>query len=138
MKLKEFIGTNDRFAYNSGIEIVSVTEDYAVTRLVVTNEHLNAGGVCQGGAIFTLADTALALVANSRLLLTFTIDATISYHKAVLEGEVLTAEARALCAHPKIPSYEVRVANAKGELVASFRSTCYCKQVALKGVDGLE
>ena len=138
MTLKEFIGANDRFAKKTGIEIVSVAEDFAVARLAVTSEHLNAGGVCQGGAIFTLADTALALIANSRLMLTFTIDATISYHKAVPEGELLTAEARALCMHPKIPAFEVKVTNTKGELVASFRSTCYNKQVALKDIEGLE
>jgi acyl-CoA thioesterase len=136
--LKDFIGKCDRFAAKVGVELVSVSEDAARTQLVVTAEHLNAGGVCQGGAIFTLADTALALTANSGLLLTLSVDAAIYYHKAAVLGDVLTADAVVVCAHPKIPSFEVKVVNQRGELVASFKSTCYTKNVQLKGVEGLE
>ena len=138
MTLKDFIGKGDRFAVNSGVEVISVSEGAARTQLVVTTEHLNAGGVCQGGAIFTLADTALALAANSGFMLTLSVDAAIYYHKAAVVGDVLTADAVVVCAHPKIPSFEVKVANQRGELVASFKSTCYTKNVQLKGVEGLE
>ena len=138
MTLKDFIGKGDRFAVNSGVEVITVSEDAARTQLVVTPEHLNAGGVCQGGAIFTLADTALALAANSHLMLTLSIDAAIYYHKAAMVGDTLTADAVAVCAHPKIPSFEVKVTNQRGELVASFKSTCYTKNARLNGVEGLE
>ena len=56
----------DRFAANAGVELMEVTPGYAKARMMVTIEHLNAGGVCQGGALFTLADLAFAAVANSR------------------------------------------------------------------------
>ena len=138
MTLKDFIGKGDRFAVNSGVEVITVSEDAARTQLVVTPEHLNAGGVCQGGAIFTLADTALALVANSQLMLTLSIDAAIYYHKAAMVGDTLTADAVSVCAHPKIPSFEVKVTNQRGELVASFKSTWYTKNARLNGVEGLE
>lgn len=138
MTLKDFIGKGDRFAANSGVEALSVSAGKASTRLVVTPEHLNAGGVCQGGAIFTLADTALALVANSNLMLTLSIDAAIYYHRGAVVGDVLTAEAVVVCAHPKVPSFEVKVCNQRGELVASFKSTCYTKNVQLQGVETLE
>jgi len=138
MTVKEFIGTRDRFAANSGVKAEAVAIDYGKTTLVVTKEHLNAGGVCQGGAIFTLADTALALAANSRLSLTLSIEASIYYHKAALEGDILTAEARVVCAHPKLPSYEVEVKNGNGDLIASFRSISYNKRIPLDGVEGLE
>lgn len=138
MTLKDFISNCDRFAANTGVKVVSVSEERATAQLLVTAEHLNAGGVCQGGAIFTLADTALACIANSHLKLTLSIEASIHYHKAAFEGETLTAEAVALCAHPKIPSFDVRVTNERGDLIASFKSTCYTKQIAIEGVDTLE
>ena len=47
-------------------------------------------------------------------------------------------EAVALCPHPKIPAFEVKVTNQRGELIASFKSTCYTKKAALNGVTGLE
>ena len=60
MTLKDFLNQGDRFAANAGARIVEVREGYSRAEMTVTREHLNAGGVCQGGALFTLADIALA------------------------------------------------------------------------------
>ena len=46
MTLKDFLSQNDRFAANSGCLLKEVREGYARAELVVTSEHLNAGGVC--------------------------------------------------------------------------------------------
>ena len=64
MTAQEFF-KNDRFATNAGVELIEIKEGYSKARLVITAEHLNAGGRTQGGAIFTLADLALAAAANS-------------------------------------------------------------------------
>ena len=58
MTAQEFF-KNDRFATNAGVELIEIKEGYSKARLVITAEHLNAGGRTQGGAIFTLADLAL-------------------------------------------------------------------------------
>ena len=57
MTAQEFF-KNDRFATNAGVELIEIKEGYSKARLVITAEHLNAGGRTQGGAIFTLADLA--------------------------------------------------------------------------------
>ena len=54
MTAQEFF-KNDRFATNAGVELIEIKEGYSKARLVITAEHLNAGGRTQGGAIFTLA-----------------------------------------------------------------------------------
>ena len=64
MTAQEFF-KNDRFATNAGVELIEIKEGYSKARLVITAEHLNAGGRTQGGAIFTLADLALAAAAQS-------------------------------------------------------------------------
>ena len=138
MTLKEFITKGDRFAANAGAELVTIKEGYASARMTVTEEHLNAGGVCQGGAIFTLADVALAAVANTGLSLTFAIDSSIFYHRSAQLGDTLTAEAVAVSSHPKVPYCEVKVKNQNDILIASFQATCYTKRVALEGIDSLE
>ena len=69
MTLSELL-KNDRFARAAGVEILDIRPGYAKARMKVTEKHLNAGGVCQGGALFTLADLAFAAVANSRGRLT--------------------------------------------------------------------
>ena len=64
MTISEFL-QNDRFAVNAGVELLKTRSGYAKARMMITPEHLNGGGVCQGGAIFTLADLAFAAATNS-------------------------------------------------------------------------
>ena len=138
MTLKEFISQGDKFAAYAGARLVTVKDGYAKSQLTVAEKHLNAGGVCQGGAIFTLADVALAAVSNAGLQLTFAINSSIFYHRSAMLGDTLTAEAVAVSKHPKVPYCEVSVRNQDGTLIASFQATCYSKRVALENVDALE
>ena len=55
----------DRFATDSGMEVVSISDDEAVTRVVLNDGHKNAYGGIMGGAIFTLADFAFAILSNN-------------------------------------------------------------------------
>ena len=78
MTAQEFF-KNDRFATNAGVELIEIKEGYSKARLVITAEHLNAGGRTQGGAIFTLADLALAAAANSHGTLAFSLSSNITF-----------------------------------------------------------
>lgn len=44
-KYKEFFRA-DRFAANAGVELLEVKPGYAKAQMLVTEAHLNAGGVC--------------------------------------------------------------------------------------------
>ena len=55
---------NDRFAMEAGIKLTEVRPGYAKAELKVNEHHLNAGNVVQGGALFTLADLAIAAAAT--------------------------------------------------------------------------
>ena len=46
---------DDRFATENGIELVELTEEYAVAKMELTARHRNAMNNVMGGAIFTLA-----------------------------------------------------------------------------------
>ncbi len=130
MKLKEFLNQSDRFAANVGARLTEVEEGRAVAEMTVTKEHLNAGGVCQGGALFTLADLAFAAVANSRNLLTLSLNANITFLRAVSSGYVY-AEAVETFNHAKIPFIEVRITDEEGCPVAVFTSSGYRKKTEL-------
>ncbi len=127
MNIQQFLNTNDRFAAAAGCRIIEVTEGRAVATMTVTHEHLNAGGVCQGGAFFTLADLALAAVMNSRGQLTFGIQNNIMYLSSAHEGDVLTAEAIEIIDHHKIPAVEVRITNQEGRLLCYVTGMAYRK-----------
>ena len=64
MTLKDYLNAGDRFAANCGARLTEVAPGSAVAVMEVTQAHLNAGDVCQGGAIFTLADLVFAALVN--------------------------------------------------------------------------
>lgn len=131
-QFKEFFKA-DRFAANAGVELLEVKPGFAKAKMLVTKEHLNAGGVCQGGALFTLADLAFAAVANSHQQLTLSVAANITFLRSVKEGYVY-AEALEVFNHHRIPFIEVRMTDEAGELVAVMTSSGYRKTVEiLKG-----
>ena len=136
MTLKEYLSQNDRFAANSGCILKEVREGYARAELLVTKEHLNAGGVCQGGAYFTLADIALAAVMNSRGGLTFGIENNIMFLHSAKVGDTLTAEATEVFNHHRIPYVDVRITNQLGELCCVVTGLAYRKEAKLP-VEGL-
>lgn len=125
MTLKDYLNSNDRFAAGCGAQLVEVAPGTAAAIMEVTPEHLNAGGVCQGGAIFTLADLVFAALVNQRENLTFAINSTIYYHVSAREGDTLRAEGRISCDHHRIPSAEVEVTNQDGVRIASFTGQAY-------------
>jgi acyl-CoA thioesterase len=130
MDVKKYM-MNDHFAVNASIELTEVYEGGATARMIVSEMHLNAGGVCQGGALFTLADLASAAVANSHEKLTLSIESNIAFFNPAKFGTVLTATAAEVRDHHKLPYIEVRITDDQGLLIALFGSMGYRKNVAL-------
>ncbi len=130
-KIADFLNKNDRFAADAGCRIVEMEEGRAVAEMTVTSHHLNGGGVCQGGALFTLADLALAAVMNSRGQLTFGIENNIMFMASARVGDRLRAEAREVADHPKIPTVEARITNQNGQLLCVVTGVAYRKKEAL-------
>lgn len=116
----------DRYAAHSGIELVDVKPGYALTRMEIEDYHLNAVGVVQGGAIFTLADLAFAAACNSEGQLVLALNASINYFKPGLKG-YLKAEAIKVSETRKTAFYEVTITDAKGDIIARFSGTGFKK-----------
>jgi acyl-CoA thioesterase len=131
MNIQEILNRTDRFAANAGCQITEVDEHHAVAEMTVTAEHLNGGHVCQGGALFTLADLAIAALMNHSGQLTFGISNSIMYVSSAKEGDVLRAEAVSVSNHPKIPSVEVRVTNQDNRLICHVTGMGYRKNTSL-------
>ena len=110
MTLKDFLNEGDKFAKYIGIDLVEVKPGTAKATMTVTEHHMNAGNICQGGALFTLADLVFAAL-SAKL------------------GDVLTAEGHFTSRHPKIPAAQVQVKDQNGTIIATFHAQGYTKRM---------
>ena len=131
MNIQELLNTTDRFAANAGCRITDVDDRHAMAVMTVENRHLNGGNVCQGGALFTLADLAIAALMNSSGQLTFGISNSIIFAASARQGDTLRAEAVHVANHHKIPSVEVTVTNQSGTVICHVTGLGYRKSVPL-------
>lgn len=129
MEIKEYF-EGDHFAHSIGVKLIDAGKGYAKACMEITNNHLNGGGVCQGGAIFTLADFAFAVATNSHAQLTFSITSNINFFRSESKG-TLYAEAKEIFSHKRLGNCEVRITNEAGELIATFNGMGYRKETKL-------
>ena len=125
-KIKDLLNENDRFAKHNNIRVVDVKEGYAETEMVINENHINAAGVVQGGAIFTLADLAFGAASNSYGVLNLSLSSTISFIRPAKTGR-LRAIAKEISKTKKISIYQIEVFDDSGNLVASMQGLAYSK-----------
>jgi acyl-CoA thioesterase len=130
MDLKEFF-RRDQFAAHCDIELLEITPGGARTRMEVKECHLNGLRTVHGGALFTLSDFTFAAACNSHGTVAVALNANISFLKAVGSG-TLYAEAREVSVSPKIGTYEIKVTNENGDLIATFQGIAYRKKEKLE------
>ena len=123
--LKDFLNEGDRFAATNGMQVTEIREGYARAEMKVEARHLNAAGVCQGGAYFTLADLAFAAVTNSCGIVTLGIQNSITFLQSAHEGDTLIAEAYETFNHHRLPFCEMRITNQNGDLLCVVTGSAY-------------
>jgi len=119
---------NDRFAVLTGIKLLEAAEGFAKGELTITDKHLNANDVVQGGVLFTLADFVTGVASNSHGEMAASVSAHMNFMRSSHPGDVLTAEAQEQFLHKRLGNYQVNVTNQLGELVATLETTVYRKE----------
>lgn len=120
----------DRFAMLTGIEVVDFGPGWATVRMTIRDDHRNALGMVQGGALFTLADLAFAVAGNSHGTVAVGIQASINFVNPGQNG-VLTAKAREVTRNHRLGTYIVEITDEQGIVLASFQGTGYRKDKPL-------
>ncbi len=121
----EAVFANDRFATQAaGCRVVEGGRGRAVCEMELGDIHRNAMGNVMGGAIFTLADFALAISCNIGEEPTVSVDSNISFLRAT-KGAKLTATS--VCDKPgrHLGFYTVTVKDDLDKDVARMTATCY-------------
>lgn len=105
-----------------------VQAGYCKIEMRIRDEFLNHVAIVHGGITFSLADAAFAYASNSHNRIAVALDVSISFPRAALAGDTLTAVAQEEFLGEKTAIYRVTVTNQKQELIAIFNGTVYRKK----------
>ena len=123
-EVRELFG-RDRFATEAcGCRVVEASRGCAVCEFDISEGHLNAMGSVMGGAIFTLADFALAICCNLGEQPTVSVSNTIEFLSAA-KGTKLIATCTPDKSGSSLGFYTVDVADDLGTPVAKMTATCF-------------
>ncbi|MCY3989255.1 MAG: hydroxyphenylacetyl-CoA thioesterase PaaI [Gammaproteobacteria bacterium] len=112
---------NDRASKEMGLELGEVTPGEASVHLTVRPDMLNGHGVCHGGVIFAMADTAFAFACNSLNRRAIAMHCSISFIEKVDAGARLTAHASGVAVYGRNGIFDVTVTDDQGVKIAEFR-----------------
>ncbi len=111
----------DNAAQHLGMKLVSVAPGRATMTMLVKDTMTNGHGLCHGGYIFTLADTAFAYACNSYGQRTVAQSAQIAFIAPGKRGMTLTAEAAERQRGERSGIYDITVRDETGTIIAEFR-----------------
>ena len=121
----ESMWRDDIASQELGMRIEVTGPGAAEARFEVRRNMVNGHGVCHGGYIFTLADSAFAFACNTYDRMTFAASASIEFVKPARLGDELVAVASEGCRGGRTGIYDVSVRNQNNDLVAIFRGRSY-------------
>lgn len=122
-ELNDFFG-HDRFAEHVGCRIVEGSVGHGVAELAIEDHHRNALGNVMGGAIFTLADFALALASNIGVAPSVSVSSAVDYMSAS-RGTRLIATCNVDKSGRHLGFYTTDVTDDTGRRIARVTTTVY-------------
>lgn len=117
----------DRYVKANGVVIDLANSEYAICSIDVNENHLNAGDCVQGGMVYTLADFAFAVLANTIHPVTVTQSASISYIAPAYNCKKLFAKAREIARVKHNCVVEVTVYDENEKTVAVMTANGFIK-----------
>jgi acyl-CoA thioesterase len=107
-----------------GIELLDAAPGCVRVAMTVRADMVNGHGICHGGVLFTLADSAFAFACNSHGQPMVAAGASIEFLAPAPRGARLTATATETSRTSRGGIYDVVVAAETGEPLAYFRGRC--------------
>jgi acyl-CoA thioesterase len=113
---------NDAASRGLGMTIDHIAAGQARMSMRVRPEMVNGHGLCHGGFIFALADSAMAFAANSHGERAVAQHAAVTFVRPGRLGETLVAKAEERSRSGRSGIYDVQVTGSSdGSVVAEFR-----------------
>ena len=111
----------DRLMTLLGVELLEGRPGHVCLRYVVQENIVQRHGICHGGVIFSLADAACGIAANSAERAAVTQTCSISFLKPAPVGTVLIATAREKSRSGRTVVMDVDVTDEDGNAIADLR-----------------
>jgi len=111
-----------------GMDIDAIGPGWATVSMTVRADMLNGFGICHGGFITLLADSAFAYACNSYNELTVAAGIVVDFVAPVHVGDRLSAEAREVARSGRSGVYDVTVTNQNDEKVAVLRGRSFTQK----------
>jgi acyl-CoA thioesterase len=115
---------NDKFATNAGMQVESFSDDEVICSVELTDDHKNANGGIMGGAIFTLADLAFAVLVNNIHKPSVAAQVSINYLSGA-KGKKLYARSSCIKTGRSTTVASVDIYDELGTKVALFTGTAF-------------
>lgn len=117
--------SEDKFATEACKAVITeARKGFAICECTIEPIHLNAHGGVMGGALFTLADFALAVASNVGEAPTVSVMNAIEFVSGA-KGAKLIATCEADKTGRSLGFYRVRIEDDLGTLVATMTATCF-------------
>ena len=129
--MENYVARHDRLVRHLQMEVEVATPEFSRVSMPISEHHKNGMGVAHGGAIFALADVAFGAAANAgRKNGVVSLTSSIEF---LNPGRLspLVGEARLVRAGHHVVSYDVRILDAEGGLVARAVSTGFVTDTPL-------
>ena len=107
-----------------GIEILEVAPGRVRVGMRVRADMVNGHGICHGGFLFLLADSAFAFACNAHGEAMVAAGASIEFLAPTPVGARVLASATETSRGPRHGIYDVVVTRESGEQIAHFRGRC--------------
>ncbi|MBW0002812.1 MAG: hydroxyphenylacetyl-CoA thioesterase PaaI [Hyphomicrobiales bacterium] len=104
-----------------GMAITEIAPGAATLTMPVSDTMVNGHGLCHGGYIFMLADSAFAFACNSHNQRAVAQHCAITFLTPGRLGDVLTARCSEVSRAERSGVYDVRVTRQDDEVIAVFR-----------------
>lgn len=124
---KKYVLTKSGMSWKLGIKLLDLAAGYAKVEVLITKDMMNIHDAAHGGAIFTLADTAFGLAANTRGP-AVGIQLSINYLSSVKNNTFLIATATEEQLTKNTGVYNVSVVDEQENTVSLLRGIVYRKR----------
>ena len=123
--------SREGYAEKMGLKLVELSSGRAVVEMMPQKDDENIFGMVHGGAIFALMDEAFQISCNSHGRMAVALNVNVTYHAPAHFDRLLRAESTECHRSKKTGTYQIKVTDETGTLIASCQALAYRKKEPL-------